>query len=883
VVSELTGYPAEMLRLDMDIEADLGIDSIKRVEILSAVREQAPELPEFDMAEMGSLNTLGEIVEYMKTNVLGPQGGDGGSNGSAGGSTSSVSFAPEPDAPAADDAGVGRYALKMTPRAAPGLAPPWLLDGTAVHVTDDRGGVAPALVDALSRAGVNAILSADPPADARAVIALDGLRPVTNEDQAVDEAVAVNQEVFRLAARLAPGFSQEGGLFVTVQDTGGDFGLESDIGPRAWLGGLSGLAKTAAQEWPQAVVRALDVGRGDQSAEEVAERLAAELLNGGDALEIGLPADGRRISFDSVLREAQGGAPVVDSSSVIVVSGGARGVTAAALIELAKAAQPKLALLGRSTLEEESPALQAIQDDAGLKRALLAEARERGQTLTPLELGAAAHRIQASREIRATLQAMQAAGAEAIYLPCDVTDAGSLAQALETVRERWGPITGFVHGAGVLADKVLAEKTDEDFQRVFGTKVNGLRALLAATEGDPLNLICLFSSVAARTGNAGQADYAMANEVLNRVANAEARRRGTDNCVVKSIGWGPWAGGMVTPVLKAKFEELGVPLIPLDEGARRFVAELQEADRAEVEVVIGGLPTDGPLLSAPAPQGGSMQPVSYEVTVSAASHPELRSHVFNGTVVLPLVTVQDWFLRAANAWGGGDVEFGLCTNLRVRKGVPLPDFEDAPARFRIELQPEQLTPATLNAALLDDQGAVRFVAQLSEGSPMPDFAPAIPDGWETVDWSGADLYGEKLFHGPDFAALQTVERMGEDGAQATLTGSRSLNWREDHWAMDPALIDAGLQLARVWGVERLQQLTLPTTIREFNLIRPGLLEAGARVSCILRGETIGQAGTRSDLWFVDEESGETVAEIHGLEMYVSSEQPISKGTTADAL
>ncbi|PJF26675.1 MAG: hypothetical protein CUN52_15525, partial [Phototrophicales bacterium] len=40
IVSEKTGYPTEMLELGMDIEADLGIDSIKRVEILGAMRDQ---------------------------------------------------------------------------------------------------------------------------------------------------------------------------------------------------------------------------------------------------------------------------------------------------------------------------------------------------------------------------------------------------------------------------------------------------------------------------------------------------------------------------------------------------------------------------------------------------------------------------------------------------------------------------------------------------------------------------------------------------------------------------------------------------------------------------------------------------------------------------
>jgi acyl carrier protein len=82
VVAEKTGYPAEMLTLDMDLEGDLGVDSIKRVEILSAVQEQAPELAGIDASSLGALRTLGEIVEAM------------------GGATD----APEPDAPETDEA-----------------------------------------------------------------------------------------------------------------------------------------------------------------------------------------------------------------------------------------------------------------------------------------------------------------------------------------------------------------------------------------------------------------------------------------------------------------------------------------------------------------------------------------------------------------------------------------------------------------------------------------------------------------------------------------------------------------------------------------------------------------------------------------------------------
>jgi len=68
VVSEKTGYPAEMLELEMDMEADLGIDSIKRVEIFGSLTKQYPELSGINPNELTELRTLAEIVSYVSTN-----------------------------------------------------------------------------------------------------------------------------------------------------------------------------------------------------------------------------------------------------------------------------------------------------------------------------------------------------------------------------------------------------------------------------------------------------------------------------------------------------------------------------------------------------------------------------------------------------------------------------------------------------------------------------------------------------------------------------------------------------------------------------------------------------------------------------------------------
>ena len=777
------------------------------------------------------------------------------------------------DHPSSSDP-IRRYVLEMRSRLAPGLAPPFLIDGTVVYVTDDGGGVAQRLVERLTEAGAQAIVAGYVPADARSIICLAGLRAVSD----VDAAIVANAEAFQIATTAAASFEAKGGLFVTVQATGGDFGLQSINGERAWLGGLSGLAKTAAQEWPQAVVRAIDIAVVGKSPDAIAERLSSELLSGGSDREIGLAADGGRYTFVSTERWAEGGAPSVALDSVIVVTGGGRGVTAAATIELARQAQPRIALLGRSVLDEEPADVRTIVDDASLKKALLAAAQARGERLTPRELGAAADRILAGREIRATLQALHAAGSQAVYLSCDITDPVATAAALDQVRAQWGPITGIVHGAGVLADKRLAEKNGDDFQRVFGTKIGGLRGLLAATAGDPLNVICLFSSVAARTGNAGQSDYAMANEVMNRVANELAKRH--PGCVVKSIGWGPWEGGMVTPVLKAKFDEMGVPLIPLHSGARHFVAELQQADPAEVEVVIGGMPHDAPLLDPRA--AGTLRSVTYDVIVSASTDPYLFSHQISGVVVVPLVMVQEWFLGAANASGGG-VTYNALRKLRVLKGIPLPAFAEQPERLRIRLEPDSTHDAALSATLYDASGVARFAAQVvnlpaTGGDAGQNRLADASRVWPGVTIDGADLYGVQLFHGPAFATIGCVDRLGEQGASASLIGSRSAGWEDSRllrcanvWQTDPALMDGGLQLARVWGYDRLRQLTLPTAVDTVVVYEPGMLEAGREVRCLVEGRLIGQAGTRTNLWFVDARSGMSIAEIRGLEMYVSSE------------
>ncbi|HKV37521.1 MAG TPA: SDR family oxidoreductase [Pyrinomonadaceae bacterium] len=837
VVAEKTGYPAEMLTTEMEMEADLGIDSIKRVEILSAMSERVAGLRELKMSDFGHLRTLGQIVEYMN--------GHGNETDAP-----SIKEAPSTnDAPPSDEAAIKRYALRQITAPAPGVALAGLFGVDRVAITDDGTGLASVLAKKLATRGINASVVSTVPNDTNAVIFLGGMRAVSS----IDVAMNVNREAFRAARAVASRFgSESGGIFINVQDTGGDFGLRGSDSTRAWLGGVSALVRTAALEWPNASVRTIDCERGDRDHETIAEAICAELFEGGSTLEVGLRADGTRTTLATVAMPAEPSASLpLGPDSVVVVSGGGRGVTAAALVALARACRPRIVLLGRTTLAPESTAFENDQD---LSRALIEQIRSEGREATPSEILAEKARVLASHEIRATIDAVTAAGSQARYLTVDVQDEAALASALDTVRREWGPITAIVHGAGVLADKRIAEKTDEQFNRVFDTKVVGLRGLLAATTSDPVSTLCLFSSVAARTGNPGQADYAMANEVLNLVACAERSRRG-NGCNIRSIGWGPWDGGMVTPGLKTHFQQLGVPLIPIESGAKLFVDELRSASD-DVAVVLTGANGHG-LLGA-----DSTRVERVEICVNAQSHPYLADHRLGDVVVVPVVMALEWMLRGARA-SRPDLIATAVRNVRVLSGIKIHDFERAVEFLVVNCREiSNGNGSELSVELRGRNGTLHYssVVQMSVHELA---APATPSAPELEPWTRSEIYdGHVLFHREGLHVIQSLDGISAAGIAGTLTGASRMNWPAGPWCTDPAALDGGLQLAAWWTHRVLGGASLPMALGELRLYRQGLFDGPVR--CLVHARAVHSARSVCDISFADS-TGTLIAQMLGVE------------------
>jgi NAD(P)-dependent dehydrogenase (short-subunit alcohol dehydrogenase family) len=189
----------------------------------------------------------------------------------------------------------------------------------------------------------------------------------------------------------------------------------------------------------------------------------------------------------------------------------------------------------------------------------------------------------AGREIRATLRRLSELGVATSYHSVDVRDAAALGEVLDEIRRRHGRIDALVHGAGVLDDRLAADKTLSGFDRVFSTKVDAAGHLLARLGAD-VPLVVFFGSVSGVFGNRGQVDYSAANDALDELA---ARYDGVDGRRVVSIDWGPWGGtGMVSAELEREYARRGVGLIDPDEGVRALLAEMATLPGEPSQVVV---------------------------------------------------------------------------------------------------------------------------------------------------------------------------------------------------------------------------------------------------------------------------------------------------------
>ncbi|MFI6958711.1 SDR family NAD(P)-dependent oxidoreductase [Nocardia sp. NPDC050408] len=600
IVSERTGYPEDMLQADLDLEGDLSIDSIKRIEIVGALQEHTSFLgfsaaapDESVVEELAQLKTLRAIVDWLLARVgesLRPPAPSEAT-------TDSEQSGSEPPAAAS----CSRYVVRVAPLPPPGgtngSGPASLLAGRRFAIINPDHGVSRELAGLLRRHGAEVLLSPDGNghgslSDADTVVHLGAI--ALEGPPVLPGGFGEMREVFLGGAQR----------LLVVTAFGGRFGQVSPDGGRTAGLGLHGLVRTIAQEFPELVVRAVDVDPTD-AAERIAAHLLAELLGADEESPVVVGyRDGERVSrrIEAAPLERVQGAQAerelgLNASSVVLLTGGARGITAKVAIGLARASGCRIELLGRTPqpIEDEDPATADAPDSVALRRAVI----ELG-TRAPAEVEVRTRQLLVQREIRSTMAELNRYAASVCYHAVDVRDPDGVRGVVENISERHGRLDGVIHGAGVLDDRMLRDKSPEGFERVYSTKVDGAKALADAVDPDHLAFLVLFGSVSGVYGNRGQVDYAAANDALDTLAHIWAKRF-TGRVV--SVDWGPWTssgGGMVSAELLREYSRRGIEAIDPDEGVACLLRELAQGDSAQVVYLCGSPEAYGADSGAPA-------------------------------------------------------------------------------------------------------------------------------------------------------------------------------------------------------------------------------------------------------------------------------------------
>ena len=857
IVAEKTGYPAEMLDLDLDLEADLGIDTVKQAEMFASVRA-AFNIPRDENLKLRDFPTLCHVIQFARDRK--PE--------------TAVAPAPAPAGPLVKSAPPKLASLEAANRIprrvpVPNLRPALTIckstgvvlgKGSRVVVMPDKGGVAEALAGRLERMGVEVLRIEDTPvADALAsrlgqwlaagpiqgvywLPALDNEGCLTDMDTASwHEALRVRMKLLYTTMRtLYEQIAASNTFLVSATRLGGQHGYD-ESGALAPLGGaVVGFTKTYKRERIDALVKAVDF-ESDRNPSEASEILIDETLRDPGAVEIGHKG-GLRWSVGLEERPADDGQPglTLNKDTVFLVTGAAGSIVSAIVGDLAAASGGTFYLLDLAAPPDpKSPDLaRFVSDKEGLKRDLFARIQSRGERPTPALVEKELAAMERAQAARAAIDAVQAAGGTAHYFAVDLTDASAVAQVINHVREASGRIDVLLHAAGTERSHLLSGKDQREFDLVFDVKADGWFNLQRAIGDLPLGTVVAFSSVAARFGNAGQIDYSAANDLLCKIVSGFRGTRPATRGI--AVDWTAWGGlGMATRGSIPKMMELaGIDMLPPEAGIPLIRRELT-AGGTRGEIVIGQrlgillnewdatggldrqrLPKPGPMIGDVT--GASLYDgVTIETTLDPEAQPFLHDHKIDGTPVMPGVMGIEAFAEAAAL---------------MLPGWHVEAVEDVDFQAPLKFYRNEARTVTIQAVFHQEGDAVVADCRLIGRRSVPNQTePQLTTHFTARVWltnrapepsvtrrpgpiSGAvvesrDIY-RIYFHGPAYQVLEQAWRDG-DRMIGKLAGGLPGNHYppEQPTLIAPRLIELCFQTVGLWEITTQDRYGLPLHVQ----------------------------------------------------------------------
>lgn len=821
LLSAKTGYPSEMLDLELDLEADLGIDTVKQAEFIADVRESfgIPRIEGLKIADFPTIkHIIGFVLEKKTPVVAGP---------------------------------AEQKTTESVPRT---MVSGNIHDYEARLVKiETRETSALPEVDEIVILGTDDLFLSEIKKQVRsiAVTLLDGPIEIPSGQNkrvgVINVTTSFNIQTalyrsFELFLALAASFEDGPVFFVNIVSEDGAWGFENPQQTGYINGAITAAAKSFSREYPKTVCRCLDIA--PKILETHGPKLAIQSLVEDFPLETGV-ADNlefRCIRFaHTPTTEHESGS--VNQGEVILATGGARGITAACLTGIAEQVSVTFVILGRTELSSRAEALSTFGTDEWNqeKIKIIERYKREGKPPTPVLVEKELSRLKNEVEVFQNLKKLKNLGSEVIYRGVDITNSEAVDNVIAEIGRLCGRVDVFVHGAGIDISRALSSKTMDQIKLVFNVKVEGARNVLAALDRHelPPRRIVGFGSVAGRFGNIAQIDYSAANDGLAHLL----RWLGRDNDIRSTvIDWAPWAEiGMATRgSVQQSLEEAGIDFIPPEKGVSAFMQELARSSGSPEILVAGKLgPFEEDAFVTPGEQSEKVfflagQKATIESLIPGEhlkmkieldpSHPLLNDHRIDRAAVFPGAGGIEIMRKAAEILDPSTCEM-VMQNVRFLKPLKIFKNEKFVAKvdvFRVS-DPVIKFKAHISSSLLDKEGRPfgepRFHHELSLGSDEPVHIDVPDHNWkQTVFVPEKEIYSV-FFHGPAFRFLDYVSVEGKgNGIRFRFKDTKH---RPDMFPdIIPAAIETAFQAGAAFGLESYGVIPLPVGVEKIVILKP---------------------------------------------------------------
>ena len=714
-VATLTGYEIESISIEDRFQEDLAIDSLKKVEIMvSVVEEIDPGRPE--ISDILATQNLADAVDRMAQ----PHEAERASY-----STNSSRIA--------------RHKIVWQPAPLNGFAAEQAGDIQIVSLRKllDRGfTLSPAL--------------------------LENTLVLWAEAGDFSFEIASDQSATHDLERVLKLFDAFRSVFAYQPDKCLDLFLVSCGDSHPFASGLAGFFKSLAQE--NNTFRFKYMQFSDRPSEDGLRRLVC--VEQSDPYNVDVRyEDGRRNIASLVQVEEVTPVQYLREDSVVIVFGGAKGITKVLLEHGVISGQAHLYLVGRSPQSEVAASLATLTH------------------ITP----------------------------NLHYRCLDAQGPGAVSSLMNRVHERHGRIDLVINAVGVEKSELLVHKSVEDRRSELCGKlvpsINILRAARAAGTG----LVVNFGSIASRWGNAGQSIYACANDIAGALTAAHNRSLGRVAAIV--IEWPAWDGvGMTAnPAVQHQLRQRRLSLLEPKRAAQLFVADLRQAEQ---EIVTYVDPADARLFNALAVDRradrrliGERSPEGwYRRILDRRADPWLKDHTIDAVSYLPAATAITMACALAPFSPRGIRQID---NFEMTQAVAV---RDEPVALRLELEKRGE-----GLGLCGRTTSVHFRCQFGDAVALPSVNTLVPAYGCEIDVT--TLYSEKLFfHGPTFQVLHRAW-VSDDGAIGASIDTARLRpvYGVDRWDRLTLWLDGAFQALALAAFQQKPVLAIPIAVQRIYL------------------------------------------------------------------